>query len=741
MGFKKSFDEFVLPRPPKIEKNGEMEPFEFFSNAIALSKNIKFKLGYFSTNALMTLSSGLALFIYNKGKMDIAINHFLSEGDFDLINQEGFEESVDFKLVESKVGDLDDLSQFLLASQKHFFNCLKYLMVHDQLTILPIVCKDGGMAHYKEALFEDHFGNQMYINGSCNFTAAGLLENGESFYVKRSWTNNQDDIDAIKKEGKQFELLFSKQLTNKYLYIPKSKIKKIIREKADPQDKDIQELLEDEEIIRARILKRKRLSEQQEKIEKRLLEEIERIKKEPRFPYDSPYPYQKKAYEAWRKNEYKGLFAMATGTGKTLTSIYCLIEEIKRGVKQKNIFVVPGEELVRQWTEELRNANFSQIIQWYSGNKRLNRDKQSAKILKNSDTLNIVITYDSFKGSRTRTEFLDSFKDVLGEFTVVFDEAHNMGAEGFLRSIEPLTFKRVIGLSATPLRLWDDRGANQSIESFFNTHHPDYTFSYTMEEAIGKFLVPYYYYPRFAYLNDDEWEQYLYWTSQIPLGEEGQINSHAAIKRQLVLDQASDKISVLYTIVNELKINNNQSHTLVYCPKGRDEDDARIILEVAEGISEQFGINAHEFIGETKDRESLLSDFESGMVEMLCAIKCLDEGVNVPRTENAIFVASGKNYREFVQRRGRVLRLYKTDSFEKEFANIYDIVVLPTINQFQQNPETAKKLIIAEFKRLFEFSKMAKPDNQTYFKIEDKLNEYNGYTQSYIEQQIKEEYE
>lgn len=314
MASRRNFQDMHFPRPPKVEKNGEMEPFTFFNNAFALSSKIQFKLGYFSTNALLTLSTGLAQFIYYNGVIDFAINHFLSENDYDLVNKNKELEISQINLIESKFKELGELNEFLKISEKHFFNCILYLIKKNRINITPIVCLDGGMAHYKEAIFTDSQGNKMYINGSCNFTASGILENGESFYVKRSWTNNPDDIDTIKHEELQFEKLFDRSATDKYLYLDVKKIHKVIREKADSKDKDLAELLEDEEMIREKLLRRQRLNVEQKKLEAELIEEIKRLKGLPKFPFENPYPYQVEAYKKWEENEFKGLFSMATGT-------------------------------------------------------------------------------------------------------------------------------------------------------------------------------------------------------------------------------------------------------------------------------------------------------------------------------------------------------------------------------------------------------------------------------------------
>ncbi len=468
---------------------------------------------------------------------------------------------------------------------------------------------------------------------------------------------------------------------------------------------------------------------------------IETDRKAPKFPYvEGPRPYQIEAYNNWVDNDYKGLFAMATGTGKTLTSCYCLIEEFKKSNLQKNIIVVPGKELINQWSDELKLSNFSTIIKWASNNSKLNSDINYIKLLmhdSNLKELNIVITYDSFVSDK----FLKIFRDKMKDFTVVFDEAHNMGADGFMKILEDIKINKTIGLSATPLRLWDENNENIFIESFFKTQ-PPYTYSYSMEEAIKNgFLCKYHYEPFFVTFTNSEWDEYLKLTQQLHHKNEGEtINTKAALKRQLLKDQAGNKNNAVLEVIKMLVENNNFTNTLIYCPKGIDHNlEDRYIFLLQDEIKEKFPkINTATFLGITQGRELLLNDFESEKVHMLLAIKCLDEGVNIPKTMNAIFVASGQNYREFVQRRGRVLRNYETDTFIKEYAHIYDIVVLPSIAQFFNDRSTAERLIISEFKRLYEFYDLSSDKFNTYKKIKNELEKY-GLTEGYINTMVKNE--
>ena len=248
----RNFNEIKFPHPPKIEKNGEMTPFVFYGEVIPISKRIQFKLGYFSSNAIGILAAGFARFIYNRGSVEFVINQFLNEKDYKILNDGDNIDIVEFELIDSICkNDLYELHNVLKEANEHFFNCLKYLLKTGQLKILPVTCVDGAMSHYKEAIFTDKDDNKIYINGSCNFTAAGIIENGESFIVHQSWRNS-DDYDLITEEEKAFERIFSKRATETFIYLDPSKLEKVIYSKA--KDKQLSELLHDENVIRNKLL-------------------------------------------------------------------------------------------------------------------------------------------------------------------------------------------------------------------------------------------------------------------------------------------------------------------------------------------------------------------------------------------------------------------------------------------------------------------------------------------------------
>jgi superfamily II DNA or RNA helicase len=255
-----------------------------------------------------------------------------------------------------------------------------------------------------------------------------------------------------------------------------------------------------------------------------------------------------------------------------------------------------------------------------------------------------------------------------------------------------------------------------------------------MEEAIRNgFLCKYKYEPFFVIFTDHEWEEYKDLTRKIHIkGDNETINTKAALKRQLLKDQAENKSEAVLQIVNKLILNQSFKNTLIYCPKGLNDEDERFIYVLQDKLKEIYPtLNTATFLGETQNRDLLLKDFEDDSVDMLLAIKCLDEGVNIPKTMNAIFVASGQNYREYIQRRGRVLRNYRKGNFIKEYANLYDVVILPSLEHFNKDRQIAENLIISEFMRLYEFYNLSSDKFITYKKINDELEKYN-LTEQYI---------
>jgi superfamily II DNA or RNA helicase len=434
--------------------------------------------------------------------------------------------------------------------------------------------------------------------------------------------------------------------------------------------------------------------------------------KEPAFPFpDGARPYQKKAYANWLKNNYQGLFAMATGTGKTITSLNCILEEYNKTGSYKALILVPTRALVQQWISEAKKFNFCNIHStqengWFDFLSNYFLSQQ----LGIDGNLVFISTYQSFNGDKFQKI---SEKKGWESFILIADEAHNMGS---FRSLDNLPFKilKRIGLSATPERVYDDSGSNE-IYKFFNSSPPCYTYSYSMYRAIYSepaSLVKYYYFPYFSSLNESELEEYKAITEKLiqnydaKSGEFNEYGKRLLIARKRIINQARNKINTLREIFIDVRSKEESlKFTFVYVPEGKDtdystedvvsydSDERKLIKSYGEAIR-QYGYSTHELLADTKNRERILTQFSEGKIDVLLAMKILDEGVDIPATKNAVFCASTGNPRQYIQRRGRVLRKSK----DKSYANIYDIIVAPQDNYIDSLPPELKEMEIRIFR-------------------------------------------
>jgi len=273
-----------------------------------------------------------------------------------------------------------------------------------------------------------------------------------------------------------------------------------------------------------------------------------------------------------------------------------------------------------------------------------------------------------------------------------------------------------LGLSATPHRHFDDSGT-QSLLLFFNSAHKS-TFVFSMKEAISaQFLCQYKLYPHFAELNKGEYEHYIELTKEI--SRRAHIKKNEFLEndsylekllrdRRNILNRAANKQNVLGEIIEGMKENGDINHTLVYCPEGNDADeDSKIIDQYGRFLGIEKGLRIGKFISETltERRRELLQQFDKGSIQCLLAMKCLDEGVDVKQTETAIFVSSTTNPRQYIQRRGRVLRTHQ----KKSFAYLHDIIAVPpeTLDDDERAKEIEKVIFTQEFKRYKEFAEDA----------------------------------
>ena len=722
----------------------EYSPERFFDDGLKNSTEFDLKLGYFSSAAISVLAEGFATFISRGGYMRLIINHIVSKKDKEAITNG----------VMGNVIDCSDLSNFQYLKttfneyQEQFFRCLAYMISQKRIDIRIIKPRgQKGIAHTKSGQFRD--GDSITaFTGSANFTISGLFNNIEEIKIDRSDSIDRMVQKRIEKQRKDFDAIMSGEKKGIDYLSPKDLVEAI---STNYGDSDIEELLDVEKKLRE-------VKKQHDVVDTSAHEDI--APSIPKFPYDKPREYQQLAFENWKNNNQQGIFAMATGTGKTITSLNCLLEIYKRNGYYKAIILVPTITLVNQWEKECWKFNFGNIIKVYSKNTEWRSKMELLQMaekyrMPSEPTQNFIIisTYASFARENVFS-ILNSFERT--KVLLIADEAHNMGSPSILKRLGTINYLRRIGLSATPERQFDD-DTNMKLYRFFGAEDK-FTFEYSMEEAIQKgVLCKYYYYPHLVKLTDEEMASYIELSEKISkyfnynsgiFDKKDEILMGLLLARKRIIHKAANKLGAFKKIIEErYERTGNLKYSLIYVPEGNKPDyfSDSDIFDKSEQVADDAVsdhlidvyteavmkidnyITVRKFVSGQKDRDAILADFAKGRLQVLTSMKCLDEGVDVPRSELAIFCASTGNPRQFIQRRGRVLRTHP----DKYMAEIHDLVVAPEVSATSSSYKMEQSLLKGELMRVKNFSMLS--ENPSYSQMELKsvmehygLNMYNN---------------
>lgn len=677
------------------------------SNAVMYKRAV----GFFNSAALYEMAIGLRHLVEKQGKMELIVSPRLTEEDIQSINL-GYktrEEVIERAL-------LRDFDEPKSKTEFRKLNLLANLIAEGVLDIkvaFKINANSAGIFHEKIGIVIDSEGNKVAFTGSMNETYSGLLQNYESIDVFCSWRD--EDYDRVNIKENAFDNLWDNLDTAmEVIPFPKVAVERLNSykvEKTEPLCVEIQNEDDSQDVFF------------------KIPDNVDL------------YDYQREAIESWKNNNYCGIFDMATGAGKTFTALGAL------SVLSKNlnnhiavVIVAPYQHLVEQWVEDIIQFNVKPIVAYsYPGQKW-------RKQFSDAVTAYNVGAIDNFCVIATNATFsLNDFQSILQKFkknfAFVVDEAHNFGAVK-LSSLLPKKARYRLALSATIERFRDEEGTNKLRKYFGKT-----CISFSLKEAIQKgFLTSYYYHPVVVYLNADEYEQYQEITKTIIRnGGASQENidknpyiEMLLIKRARIISGCKEKVSKLVEVMKPYRTDN---YILVYCGATKydndssdlkDDDEVRQIEEVNKRLYYELGMKVHKFTSEEnkEERDEIKRMFASGTeLQVITAIKCLDEGVNIPSIKKAFILASSTNPKEYIQRRGRVLRRAKG----KEYAEIFDFITLPRPLeevQFCSEEELScdLSLVRKEFLRMIDFAETARNP----FEI-DKLKEdiQNAYNQSF----------
>lgn len=649
-------------------------------------------VGFFSSSALASIAPGLFEIYKNKGKIRLVASPNLSDDDIQAI-ENGYKQR-DEIIADALYRELKDYDDFCKMERLNLLANLIAEGVMD-IKIAVSVGKNGiGIYHEKVGIIEDLYGNKIAFSGSMNETGMAFEDNYEAVDVFCSWKGADAGRVVLKDEA------FDK-----------------IWENLD----DAVEVKSFPEVNKFLIEKYQRGSIN----DMRVFDGSAGYKVKQGFGFVQPYniklhDYQQDAIEVWKTNNYCGIFDMATGTGKTYTALGALSELCLHVKRLAVIIVCPYQHLVEQWGEDINAFGVKPII-GYSGSSY----KDYKKALKNS-VFNFRMKFkEFFCFITTNASYItgDIRKEIekLGEDAIlVVDEAHNFGAENLQKTLRQ-NFQYRLALSATFERHNDEAGTNM-LFNFFGKK----CIEYNLERAIKeKKLTPYYYHPVIVYLTEDELELYQAYTSEIAkniIRKEGKViitvrAKKFMLKRARLIAGAIGKIEALRCMAYDFKDDYNM---LIYCGATNvqadldesvsPEADMRQIDCISRMLNFDFGMRTAQFTSNEKmeERHSRIEDFQNHDIQALIAIKCLDEGVNIPSIQKAFILASTTNPKEYIQRRGRVLRLYPG----KKFAEIYDFVTLPrelsvVSNTSAELAKAERSLVLKEMRRMYEFGRLA----------------------------------
>ena len=689
----------------------------FFMPLMSESVLYQRAVGFFSSSALACYSLGITQLIKNEGRMELIASPELSEQDVEAIDL-GYELRDD--VIERAL--INSLSAPVNTFQEERLNLLATYIADEKLEIKIAFVDNNrkiGIYHEKLGLLFDKDGNIVCFSGSMNETENGFQGNYETIDVFCNWIDRERVDDKVK----AFEKIWNNSeigvKTIRYPNIEKAIIEKYKR--------PIINLSIDEE--------------QYDFVFNKDDHRLDRIKDKITMDEDSLYRYQIDAINKWQEYGFQGIYDMCTGAGKTYTAIGSMkrLFEAKMG-RLAIIIVVPFQHLVEQWVEDLHNYNIHPII-GYSNNKYKGyRKKLKSQIFDYNigarKFLCFICTNTSFKISEVQS-ILDEIK---GDKLLVVDEAHNFGTKPLLKTLKD-SYNYRLALSATLDRYGDEEGT-EALYAFFGRK----CIEYTREQAIDQNkLTEYYYRPQVVYLTEDELERYEQITREmrnyIRVDKKGRVYmsdraKKLALARARIVAGASQKIGKLEEIIQPYVKDHN---LLIYCGATWVEDDefapdaegSRQIEYISKLLGEKYEMNLARFTAEEdmETRRNLISRFKAEEeLQGLVAIKCLDEGVNIPSIKTAFILASTTNPKEYIQRRGRVLRT----SDNKPYAEIYDMITLPrdlgtARNMTSEEISGDLTLVKNELNRMIEFKNLSLNPYDSNPIIDEIKDTYNLY--------------
>ncbi|MGY1714226.1 DEAD/DEAH box helicase family protein [Geodermatophilus sp. SYSU D01106] len=642
--------------------------------------------GYFGGGVLRDLAPGLASYIVRTGApIRLLVSPVLSEEDQAALRG-GTAHDVEGLAVSAIEAALNDELALTSALAQHTRQCLAYLAKVGRLELRVVLMKTG-IFHPKQWTFMD--GDDIAVlSGSANFSHRAVADNVEKLHLQSTWSGDGEDcLEAVE--------VFRQYWENKFLdhAVSVSLDRAVAENLLQPYDSGAVPRPEDYEKART-------LEGYPTVVTADRSKDLFVIPPDVRWE-DGPYAHQGEAVHRWENAGRRGVLCMATGAGKTISALIAAQRLWKEKGGLLVLAAVPTLPLVAQWTEEMRAFGLEPYNTLRgSGDHHINHIAEQLEYLEYgvSSVEATVVTHDLLKRPQLRALLEQHRSRVI----LIADEMHNLGTQAFISNPPELEYR--LGLSATPERQYDSAGTKALLEYF-----GEVVFEFGLREAIGLCLVPYQYELHPVRLSDEENLQYVELSAKIRQAyarSGGADDVNAATqrlleKRRLILESASGKVSELERLLSQQSLRDLR-YTLIYCT---DKNGAQ--LREVNAMLRRLGIRFHQVTSEETQKpatlERTIAAFRSGSIQCLTAMRVLDEGFNLPEIATAYVLASTTVRRQWVQRRGRVLRLSRSTT--KPFATIHDLIVLPP-DDVTGDPD-ARRLVKAELERADEFAQLA----------------------------------
>lgn len=687
---------------------------EFYLPALGCAVSYDRAVGYFSAGMLSYAAEGLSALVRNDGRMRLIFGGEIDQDDTNAIIL-----GYDMREISNKLGErfLETIEGITDALCYGRLEALSWMVASGRLDIKVALTRKG-MYHEKIGVISDANGDSVIFQGSANETANALLPdfNFESINVFPSWKSEFTDHSRPYIEG--FSTLWE------------NRSKKAV-------------VIEFPEAVRDRLVRiASRISRPpRPEVEQDLWDKWRSRGKDPQDAVGVSEPcipvtfngrefvlmnHQRQAMRAWKSNDCQGVLALATGAGKTITSIYGAVKIYESGKRLFLVIAVPYQNLADQWVTTLREFNISPVCCYdRASGWREHLTKCVTMYQTRAMPFVCVVVVN-------RTLQSDGFQRVLsqipGELMMfIGDECHHHGSKNFAASL-PKQARLRLGLSATPEH-YMDHDATARLKGYYG----NIVSTYGLEDALrDNVLTPYEYHIVLVDLTDEEAEEYAQLSEQISRlaarmnGENDTSSTQLEMllfRRARLLGAAANKLIALREL---LQGRVPEPMSLFYCGDGSTEEDdsgdqVRQIENVSLLLHKLGWRNSHFTSRESRtDRQAILDDFRLGFIDAMVAIRCLDEGIDVPDCRTAYILASARNPKQFIQRRGRILR----KSFGKERARIYDFVVrIP--EEIADGAQHERKLLAGELKRVAEFAKLAMNPGDAYHVLEPLLERYD----------------